>query len=139
MPPLQPIPEPQLRAPAAAVNIIADEQRNSLIFSTEELKKEYYRLKVVSKDWTRKEQEDIRKTTNHLVLSSPERHLQGDNAAARDNRKTLLPERKAINDLGKNLLRLSLDYNGQAESGRKQTAMIASVGNLKPAQISRQH
>ena len=46
------------------------------MFSTEELKLEYQRLKFVSKEWTRKDKEDIRKTMNHLILSSPDKSME---------------------------------------------------------------
>ena len=50
----QPVPEneaPQLDRPEVA-EIFKDEHRNSLVFSTEDLKRDYHMLKYVSKDWS---------------------------------------------------------------------------------------
>jgi hypothetical protein len=56
--------------------VFEDDQRNSLLFSTEELKRDYHMLKFVSKDWSKKEAPVIRKTTNNLILGSPTKALE---------------------------------------------------------------
>ena len=111
--------------------MFAEEHRNSLVFSTEDLKQDYHRLKLVSKEWSRKDEADLRKTQ---TLAPTDKALEPQVV---DNRKTLRPERKAINDMGKNLLRLSMDYNngGNAESRKQSKHVIASVGNLKTAKM----
>jgi len=56
--------------------VFVDEQRNSLVFSTEELKRDYHMLKFVSKEWSKKEAPDLRKTTNNLIMGSPTKALE---------------------------------------------------------------
>ena len=118
-------------------NVFADEQRNSLVFSTEELKLEYHRLKFVSKEWSRKDEADIRKTTANLVGKGVLTLPESDEPYMDQARKTMLPEKRAIADLGKNLLRLSLDYNnnGPGDNRKSKKNLIASVGNIKPASM----
>ena len=128
------VPPPQIyvqeQEPLIEVNnMFAEEQRNSLVFSTEDLKQEYHRLKCVSKEWSRKDEADLRKTQ---TLAPADKAFEPQ---AVDSRKTLRQERRAINDMGKNLLRLSMDYNGNADGRKQSKNVIASVGNLKTAKM----
>ena len=62
----------------------------------------------MSKEWGQNEQQnlnDLRKTTNTLVTGSPKKAMQGGPADV--NRQTMQPERDAINQLGKKLMRMS--------------------------------
>lgn len=74
------VPQAEPAEPLKPVNnVFADEQRNSLVFSTEDLKNDYHKLKYVSKEWTSKEDRiagnDLRKTTTQLVTRSPIKEL----------------------------------------------------------------
>jgi len=88
-----------------APNALGEEQNQSLVFSTEDLKKEYLKLKLVSKEWQRREEPELRKTTNTLLTGSPKK-MRGDSEL---KRQTMVPDKAAIEKLGKNLLRMSLD------------------------------
>ena len=81
--------------------MLAEEQRNSLIFSNEDLLKQYLLLNKLSPS----DINDLRKTTNELF--NPADSLEASQQDVPVNRLTMTAERRAIDTMGKNLLRLS--------------------------------
>ena len=86
----------------------------------------------MSKEWSNpKEQNlnDLRKTTNTLVTGSPKKAMQGGPPDV--NRQTMQPERDAINNLGKKLMRMSLDL----KVGTRQNTNMRKSNKVAPTQL----
>lgn len=99
--------------------VLAEEQRNSLIFSTDELHKQYQMLK----QWNKKDCDDLRKTTNALIS-------QGAAGGLGKSQQEVSAERTAIDSVGKNLLRLS--HGMQRRGGTSKNTQFGVSPASKP-------
>ena len=96
-----------------------DDQFNSLVFSTEELKLQYHMLKFVSKEWTSKQAPEIRNSIANLQLikhSNEDQFSGPDYGEVRDRGVTMGittladEQRHVIGQLGHSIIQISKGY-----------------------------